>query len=185
MLRQATGRTPAQAIAARVARLFLRFPSSRLTDATAEATVAAYAQDLEPFPLWAIDQAMMAAIQKGGAFAPSSPELRKACDQAVAETRTEAADIFAVLSAEVYHEPTAEERAKSRAKFDALISELELMAPNDRWRLRPAGSRPLSSVTPAEATDALEAMKADPQPAPPLSDALRAKMGLLRDQAAE
>lgn len=167
-----------QAIARRVARLFLRFPSSRLTDANSEATVAAYAADLSKFPLWAIDQAMLEAIQKGGAFAPSSPDLRAMCERVMRRTAEEAADIRAVLTADVYREPSDEEREKIKAGFDALVADLELRAPFDRWSLRKPGSRPVSSITPAEARDALEAMKEDPQPAPPLSGALRAKLGL-------
>jgi len=172
---------PPQAIARRVARLFLRFPSSRLTDANSEATVAAYAADLSKFPLWAIDQAMMDAITKGGSFAPSSPELRAMCERALSRWSMEAADIRAVLTADVYHEQTDAERAKVKEGFDALVADLGLR--EDPWLLRAPGKRPYSSVTPAEAVDALEAMKANPEPPPALSPALRAHMGLDREAA--
>ena len=153
-----------------MARLFLRFPSSRLTDATAEATIAAYTQDLERFPLWAIDEAMMAAIQKGGAFAPSSPELRKACERAVAGLRSEAADIRAVLNAQVYRELTPEERAKGLAMFREVVAELKLLEP-----FGGTAKRPYSSITQPEAENALERLEAEwaNKPRPMLSDAAR------------
>jgi hypothetical protein len=180
LLEQSQGRTAPQTIAARVARLFLRFPSSRLTDATAEATIAAYAQDLEPFPVWAIDQALMAAIQKGGAFAPSSPELRKACERAVAVSRAEAADIKAVLSAEIYRELTPSEREKGLAMFREVIAELKLNEP-----FSGPTKRPYSHITPDEAKHALERLEADKRPLPKLSDSARRAMGLPpRDEAA-
>jgi hypothetical protein len=123
--------------------------------------------------LWAIDQAMMAAIQKGGAYAPSSPELRKACDRAVAVSRCEAAEIKAVLNAEVYHEPTLEEQAKGRAMFDDLIAELKLNEP-----FGGEAKRPLSSISRPEAEFALERLRADMTPLPKLSDTARKSMGL-------
>jgi hypothetical protein len=46
----------------RVARLFMRFPSTRLPEGHAEAVMAAYAADLASFPLWAIDKAFLAVI---------------------------------------------------------------------------------------------------------------------------
>jgi hypothetical protein len=153
--------------------MFLRFPSSRLTDATAEATIAAYAQDLEPFPVWAIDQAIITAIEKGGAFAPSSPELRKACDRAVAASRVEAAEIKAVLNAAVFREPSAAERARGLAMFREVIADLELNEPFGN-----VAKRPLSSINRPEAESALERLRADPTPCPKLSDAARKSMGL-------
>jgi hypothetical protein len=172
-LEQSEGRTAPQTIAGRVARLFLRFPSSRLTDATAEAVVAAYAADLEPFPLWAIDQAMLEAIRKGGAFAPSSPELRKACERAVAASRVEAGEIKAVLNAEVYHEPSADEREKGLAMFREVIAELKLCE-----QFGGPVKRPISHVSRPEAEAALERLKANPPALPKLSDATRRAMGL-------
>jgi hypothetical protein len=172
-LEQSEGRTAAATIAGRVARLFLRFPSSRLTDATAEATIAAYAQDLEQFPLWAVDQAMLEAIRKGGAFAPSSPELRKACERAVASSRAEAAEIRAVLHADVYREPSADERERARAGFEELIADLKLREDNHGFK-RP-DQRPLSRP---EAQAWLERYAADPPPLPMLSDSARKSLGL-------
>lgn len=166
------GKADPAAIAKRLARLFLRFPSSRLTDGVADATIAAYATDLATFPLWAIDKAMVEAIQKGGAFAPSSPELRKACERVMVALRVEAGEIRTVLNAQVYHEPTADEQAKGRAMFDAVIADLKLREPFDAQR-----PRPYADITPAEASAALERWKADP-PELKLSDALRKKLGL-------
>ena len=135
--------------------------------------MAAYAQDLEPFPLWAIDKAMMAAVQKGGAYAPSSPELRKACDRAIAESRAEAAEVKAVLNAEIYREPTADEKERGLAMFREVVAELKLLEP-----FGGETKRALSSVTRPEAETALERLQADTRPLPKLSDTARKSMGL-------
>lgn len=172
-LEQSDGRTAAATVAGRVARLFLRFPSSRLTDATAEATIAAYAQDLEPFPLWAIDHAMLEAIRKGGAFAPSSPELRRACERAVSASRAEAAEICAVLHADVYREPSADERERAHLGFEKLIADLKLR--EDFHGFKRPDQRPLSRP---EAQDWLEQYAAAPPSLPKLSPAIRAQFGL-------
>jgi hypothetical protein len=180
VLAQSEGRTSAATIAGRVARLFLRFPSSRLTDATAEATIAAYAQDLEPFPVWAIDQAMLQAIRRGGAFAPSSPELRRACEMVVSSFRSEAAEIRAVLHADVYREPTADERERAQLGFEKLIADLKLR--EDFHGFKRPDQRPLSRP---EAQEWLERYACSAPPLPQLSPAARKSIGLpVSDEAA-
>lgn len=171
-LGDAEGQTDPKMIAARVARLFLRFPSSRLSDANAEATMAAYAMDLAPFPIWAIDKAIIAAIEKGGAFAPSSPELRAGAERAMDNIRCEAADIRAVLDAEVYHEQSEDERSKVKAAFETLVDELQLRQPYDGMK------RPASQISRPEANSWLERYAAEKPALPKLSDALRSKLSL-------
>jgi hypothetical protein len=104
-------------VAARVGRLFLRFPGTRIEDA--EATVAAYATDLSRFPLWAVDRGLMMVIEGRsygtGAFAPSSVECQRECEKAMSAVRAEIADLSRVLSAAVYHEVTESEREKVKA----------------------------------------------------------------------
>ena len=160
----------------RVARLFMRFPSTRFPDGMAEATTAAYAADLACFPLWAIDEACLAVI--GGrtdtskAFAPSSIEMREACHKAMDPIRAEFADLRNVLSADIYHEPTPEERAKVAAEFQALVQELKLnMDPRDN-------AKPSRPLTRHEAEAALERAKINPVRAPAFSDGLRQHLGL-------
>lgn len=171
-------------IVERVARLFMRFPSSRLPDDVAKATLAAYAHDLALFPLWAIDTAFLAVIagqaDTSKAFAPSSIELRKACEKAMQPVYEELAELTRILNAEVYREPTPDEKARVQALFDDLRDELKMNV-DPRDDAAKAGRRVL---TRAEADAALERAKANPS-APPMSDALRARLGLRVDEVAE
>lgn len=167
----------------RVARLFMRFPSTRLPEGQAEAMMAAYAADLSGFPLWAIDAACLAVI--GGradvskSFAPSSIELREACVKAMAPVHVEIAELRKVLDAEIYHEPGPDEKARVQAMFRDLVDELKLnVDPRDHV---PKAQRPL---TRAEAEAALERAKENPS-APAMSDALRARLGLQDREAAQ
>jgi hypothetical protein len=156
-------------IAQRVGQMFLRFPSSRLTDATAAATVSAYVHDLRAFAVWALDEAIGGVIRRGGAFAPSSAELVAACGGVVARHRAEAADIRTVLSAQV--EEPSDSREAMKARFSALVTELKETAPEETrttWR----------QPTRAEAQEWLEREREAPRPLPRLSPALRAALGL-------
>lgn len=167
----------AQDVVKRLSRLFLRYPSMRLPDEQLEATMAAYAADLVKYPLWAIDTAckrFIAGMEDGSkVFVPSSAQLAIACDSALAGFRVELKKLDQVLNADVYREPSAEERAKVRAEFQKLVEELQLnMDPRDK---APERSRPM---TKAEAEAALERALINPLPAPQLSDELRARLGL-------
>lgn len=165
-LQAAMGGTGKPEIAARVARLFLRFPSAGKADA--EATTAAYATDLMGYPLWAIDRGIMKAIESWkSAFAPSSPELRAMVADAVKPYSDELRDLTAILDAEVFHEPDDGERAKVAGQFAALIADLGIHAPI-------ASTRFASAKDAAEAW--LEANKA--MPLPQLSTAALERFGI-------
>lgn len=105
-----------QAIAARIARLFLRFPG---TAKGSPEQVAAYVTDLKRFPLWAIDKGLSAVVQghvlKATQFAPSSLEVQNAVRKALEPAQTEFALIGNVLNATVVQRPimTPEERARA------------------------------------------------------------------------
>jgi hypothetical protein len=163
-------------IAARVSRLFLRFPASGQAD---DAQVAAYVADLVMLPLWAIDKGILRAIAKGGQYAPSSPILRQLCEDELAPIRAEAAAIKAVLEAQVYHEPTETEREEINRRFQELLGNLKLNAPLDP--MRPKEQRP---PTRKEAEEWLEREKATPR-CPDPSPALRAILGLPEMQRQE
>ena len=163
-------------IASRIARLFFRYPSFRVNDSNAEAMVATYAADLQDFPMWAIDLALMDAIAKGGEFAPSSPSLRSRCQHIMAKVRNEIADLKAVLDAEVYREKTAEEKAEITRQFRELAKELGM---TDDMR---KGSGVPGILTEDEAKAWLERYEANPPPVPMFSDAMKAK--LQRDRGA-
>lgn len=165
-----------QDVVKRLSRLFMRFPSTRIAENQIEATMAAYASDLVMYPLWAIDVAcrqIIAGLDGGSkAFLPSSTELQAACERAVAPTRLEARQLTRVLNADVYCEPTPEERAKVAAEFQALVQKLKLnMDPRDN-------AKPSRPLTRHEAEAALERAKINPVPAPAFSEGLRQHLGL-------
>lgn len=163
-----------RAVVQRISRLFMRFPSTRL-DGNAEETMAAYAADLSGYPLWVIDAACKKVIAGQGevsrAFAPSSIELRAICEREYGWARAELAMTRNILDAEIYREPTQEERAKVIAEFQRLVQELKL----NEDPISKNKSRPL---TKAEAEAALERALINPMPAPMFSPALRAVLGL-------
>lgn len=174
-LASSLGSSDPRAVAKRIARLFARFPSSKVNDANIEATIAIYAGDLAVFPMWAIDAACISVItgQEGSAtFLPSSIELRKACQRAMYSVHDELSDLERVLDADVYHEPTPEERAKTLADFRVLVDELKLnVDPRDK---APAKWRP---PTKDEAQAALD--RVDPtRPLPKLSEKALATLGI-------
>jgi hypothetical protein len=172
--------TPARPneIAQRVGQMFLRFPSSRLTDATAAATVSAYVHDLRQFPVWALDEAIGGVIRRGGAFAPSSAELVAACGGVVARHRAEAADIRVILSAQI--DAPSGSRESMMKRFSALVAELNEIAPAEAYTTRRPATR-------AEAQEWLEREREAARPLPKLSPALRAALGLpeVREEGAE
>jgi hypothetical protein len=163
-------------VAARVTRMFLRFPSSRGADP--EATVAAYATDLCRFPLWAVDRGLAAIISGksgAGSFVPSSVECQAACERELAPFRNELADLTAILDAAVYREAPDYERARVIREFDALVKELKLRDPHDPARRNP------NQMTREEAQARLEAQLMDPKPTPAMSHRLREQLGLMGD----
>ena len=124
-------RSDKAAVAARVARMFLRYPSSRGLDV--EATVAAYATDLCQFPLWAVDAAIKEVIRgyvgSAGQFAPSSIEIQAACKKHILKPAMELRDIGTILNANVYRERTPEEKRRVCEMFNSLKSDLGFNRP--------------------------------------------------------
>ena len=131
-LKSAMAASDPRAVVARVARFFLRFPGSSRTE-NAEGVAAAYAADLSRFPLWAIDAGMMAVITSQGhaaaQFAPSSPVLQDAVRKAMVHASDELSDLGRVLDADVYHEPSAEERERILAGYKELLTSLRWNEP--------------------------------------------------------
>lgn len=170
--------TPAdpRAIVQKVAQAFLRFPSSRVPDSAAQATLAAYASELQKFPLWVIDGGLLAAINGRGspAFVPSAMEWRAACDDVAASVRKEIADIDRILNAEVRPEVTEEQRKKNLEGFRALIAELRLNEPYTQ-------SRPDSAPLDPAAVEAKLLAERDAAAPVALSARLRANRGLSPD----
>lgn len=127
-LRPASNPPPMKAIAARIGRMFLRFPASQKGDAQ-EITVA-YARDLSVFPLWVIDQAIdrvvtgAAGPSSSMAFAPSSVELQAICREIIRPYQTEAANLRLVLTAKAAPELSDEDRALISDGFNDLRKRL-------------------------------------------------------------
>lgn len=151
----ALGGTGKAEIQARLARMFLRFPSANNTDP--DATTAAYATDLVSFPLWAIDRGILRVIETWkSAFAPSSPELRA---MVAAETKPfteELRDLTAILDADVFHDPDETEKSRVLAGFAKLIADFKINEPFSKNRPRVS--------TKAEAETWLEANSGAPVP---------------------
>lgn len=109
---------------AAVARLLMLFPSlSAQSGETAMAITAAYVEQVERFPLWAV-QAACAALARGGArqFAPTGPEFIAAVDDAVAPLRREDAEIARVLAAQADAPPQPVDDAVA-ARIRQLVGE--------------------------------------------------------------
>lgn len=170
-------------IAARVGRLFLRYPWTANMPNGAD-VVAAYAKDLSRFPLWAIDAGIASII---GAHltvaverAPSSPVVQLACEAAFKPVLEELGELNRLLDAVPWKEPSPEYRQRIKAGFDDLAR-----------ALRGANSfRPPRHAK--DFRDDAGAPEPVPEPAvmaapPPLSDRLRRQLGLPRDfdEAAE
>lgn len=116
-------------LASAIGRLLQVLPTSRERSADPEATLRAYCAALSDMPLWATCEACMRFLkgQVSGqslAFAPSPPELRREASNVAAPYRAERYRIGRILSAEVYEEPTEEQRAKVHAEFSSVLDEL-------------------------------------------------------------
>jgi hypothetical protein len=130
-VKSASSAMPISQLEARVARMFLRFPSS--AKSVTEETIRAYAFDVAKFPLWAVEAAIQRVIADPSPkdFAPSSPVLQGECRFVMRPFAEELAQISIVLDADVYHEPSDDERARIKAGFDKLIADLRLREPFD------------------------------------------------------
>lgn len=124
---------------------------------------------LSAFPQWAIE----AAISRlKGSFAPSLPVLQDMVRAELAHVHAELSSVSRILGADTYHVPDEVERARVETAYRDLLDKLEWNAPQD---LRPAKDRPL---TRQEAIQAAEALRSEPVTLPPLSDRMRARLGL-------
>ena len=116
---------PPKMIAARIARLFLRFPMRQMEDAHAEQVIAAYTSDLSSFPLWAVDAAILSLLREPRAFPPSSPEVRARTEKTVAWAHFESRDIARVLKAEVSPPPDPAARERTNRLIEEVVAELK------------------------------------------------------------
>lgn len=154
-------------VASLVLALFLRFPSAA-NAADQEARDRLYVSELRQFPQWALE-AVMTRVK--GSFAPSLPDLVALVRGELVAVHAEISSLSRVLSADTYHVPDEAERERVEAAYRDLLEKLE-------WNMddmRPAKKR---LPTRQEAILAVENMRAEPMTLPPLSDRLRAHLGL-------
>ena len=161
-----------------LAQLFLGFHGARQGQEETAAQLALFASQLADLPIWAIQVGCGDILRRNVAWPPSVGQVRAACVEACEKQRAELADIDAILNADVWHEPTDNERAKVNEGFQKLVQELKLNAPYDTSR--PKEHRP---PTQQEALAWLEAQ--DPsKPLPKLSDTARKAIGAPSSQGA-
>lgn len=113
VLRRSMVRGNRDAIASVIAGMLLRFPQAGAPGET-EGRVAAYVADLQEFPLWAVERA---AAGVKGQWSPASNVLVDAVRAVLAPTMDEAAKVSRLLTADVYHVPTDDERRRVEARF--------------------------------------------------------------------
>jgi hypothetical protein len=157
----------ANAVATRIARLFLRFPTRQMEDATVAQVVAAYVTDLHTFPLWAIDQAILALLREPRAFVPTSSELRARTERMVRWAQVELRDITRVLDAHVLPAPDDAQRPRNLARIHAVVAQLKAQS-DPLQRTRAPGD-----MTRTEAEANLQRLR--DAPAAVMSQALREK----------
>lgn len=155
-------------IAAEVIGMFLRFTSSANASDTA-ARDRVYVEDLRQFPLWAV-QAAIGKVK--GPFAPSSPVLVDMVRACLDDTTGQLRKIHNLLSADVYRDPTADERAKVDQAFRDLVDNLRLNEPVD---VRPNREKPPTRAQAEEWLADLAGGKIEP---PALSAAALRTVGL-------
>lgn len=89
----------------------------------AKKTVALYVSQLQVFPNWAVKRACEDALRNGGDFSPTVPSMVKRCQSATLEMRADLVRMRRLLNADVYREPTPEERAVIAKRFKTILSE--------------------------------------------------------------
>lgn len=154
-------------VAGLVLTMFLRFPSSANAPDQGERDKM-YVAELRLFPQWALE----AALGKvRGAFAPSLPDLVALVQGELAATYAEQSSINRLLTADVYHVPTEEEKARVEAEYQELVASMKLRAEDPRPRKH-------RQLTRDEAEQIVEGMKAFPLKLPPVSDELKALLDI-------
>lgn len=107
-----------------VAAMFTGFPSVRMDAEEAKTTTAMYVSCVAHLPLWAVEQGCRAAVERKSPFPPSSGEFKAFCEAAAKEARDERTDLEAILNADVYRVPPADERERIKRGFCELLRDL-------------------------------------------------------------
>ncbi len=131
---RALASAPDHEIGTLVAAMFLGFPTLRMGPDEAKRTAMLYVSQLREFPAWAVKKACENILQdkvsgRSADFAPSVAVVVAECRALVKDLWTERNKLASVLDADVYHEPTADERQAVKDGFDKLIADLKLATP--------------------------------------------------------
>jgi hypothetical protein len=125
VLGQALGHVVVDRMAIAVVGLLDCFPAAALDDAAAARRAKGFTAALDDIPAWAVEAACRAWLRgevDGGAsrFAPTPPELRKACLQQMAPVIRQRRMLERVLQAEIEPEYSPEERAAQLGRLKRL-----------------------------------------------------------------
>lgn len=146
-------------IAQAISQVFLAYQQMKLAPSEAKATIALYVSQVSEFPIWAVRQGCEAIIRRPSQWPPSAGEVRTAVEATARAARDERAAITGILTAEITHEPSGDERARIKQGFAKLMGDL------GRKTAQP------SEQTKAQAEAWLTEQEANPRPAPKLSEA--------------
>lgn len=178
-LKPADGNQARTVISALVNRLLVTYPQSeRVSEQDARAAIAGYVDALADLPLWAVNAACQGWI-RGEAdgdnrFRPSAAELRTLAQRKLMPFRQEVEQIRRILTAQVYRDPTQEERDRVTARFQQILSET-IGVPDDNPHAAPL-YHPAPTVPAAVST---------PSSTPPsISPALRERLANFAGAAA-
>lgn len=166
-LKPADGNQARTVISALVNRLLVTYPQSeRATEQEARAAIAGYVEALVDLPLWAVNASCQGWI-RGEAdgdnrFRPSAAELRTLAQRKLMPFRQEVEQIRRILTANVYREPTQEERDRVIARHQQILAETIAVpddAPHAAPLYQPAPAAPMVPVahtTPPSISPALQ-----------------------------
>lgn len=164
LARSLTPADPSQIVLA-ISQMFSAWPSARYDLETTARMASTYAATVSSLPQWAIDAGVLAIVKAGGSFAPSAGDFAAECGRQAAPAKKELDRLTRVLSAEVFHVPTDDEKARIVAGFAEL--QAQMSAPTGDGRTPFKSEKQIK----AEANAWLEKARENPAALPQLSDA--------------
>lgn len=103
------------------------FPASARSEGDWRDTLKLYGAALREVPTWAVEDAALRYLDGrvgDRRFAPTPAQLAAEAREIIKSVTEERRKISTVLSAQVYHEPTPEERGRVSAGLESLLSEI-------------------------------------------------------------
>lgn len=74
-------------LAAEIGKLFAAYPSFRPDASQIRVTIAAFIEQVEGLPLWAVEYARKKTVAKGGSFLPSAGEFAETCRNSLPQVK--------------------------------------------------------------------------------------------------